>query len=74
MLMLLLFDLQGSAKGIPPALNELRQTVATQLHPPSGFQQELATQAEEGGLISSGDWSEGSPEWAHAWSAICQVR
>ncbi|DBB11157.1 TPA: Phosphoglucan, water dikinase, chloroplastic [Trebouxia sp. C0006] len=63
----------SSAKGIPPALVELRQTVATQLQPPTGFQQELASQAEEGGLISPGDWSEGSEKWTHAWSAICQV-
>jgi len=68
-----LLCLQSSAKGIPPALAELRQTVATQLQPPTGFQQELASQAEEGGLISPGDWSEGSDKWAHAWSAICQV-
>ena len=65
--------LQGSSKGIPPALAELRQVVATQLQPPSDFQQELASQAEEGGLITSGDWSEGSNKWTAAWSAICQV-
>ncbi|KAA6428767.1 MAG: carbohydrate-binding module family 45 protein [Trebouxia sp. A1-2] len=63
----------SSAKGIPPALAELRHTVATQLQPPTGLQQELASQAEEGGLISPGDWSEGSEKWTHAWSAICQV-
>lgn len=64
---------QASAKGVPPALAQLRQAVATQLQPPSGFQQELASQAEQGGLIAPGDWSQGSDKWAHAWSAICQV-
>lgn len=68
-----LFLLQASAKGVPPSLAELRQTVANELQPPAGFQEELAAQAEQGGLISSGDWSQGSDKWAHAWSAICQV-
>lgn len=69
----LLVLLQASAKGVPPSLPELRHTVASQLQPPAGFQEELAAQAEEGGLISSGDWSQSSDKWAHAWSAICQV-
>lgn len=64
---------QATAKGVPPALAELRQTVATQLQPPDGFQEEVASQAEQGGLITPGDWSQGSDKWAHAWSAICQV-
>lgn len=64
---------QGSAKGIPAALSQLRRAVATQLQPPPGFQQELASQAEEGGLIGSGDWNDGSDKWTQAWSAICQV-
>ena len=71
--MLCLAWLQASAKGVPPALAELRQTVAAKLQPPAGFQEELAAQAEQGGLITSGDWSQGSDKWAHAWSAICQV-
>lgn len=47
--------------------------MASELQPPAGFQEELAAQAEQGGLISSRDWSQGSDKWAHAWSAICQV-
>ena len=65
--------LQGSAKGVPSALGKLRQIVAQQLQPPAGFQQELASQAQEGGLIAPGDWSEGSDKWTQAWAAICQV-
>lgn len=48
--------------------------MATQLEPPAGFREELAAQAEQGGLITSGDWSQGSDKWAHAWLAVCQVR
>ena len=64
---------QASAKGVPAALAELRQTVGAQLQPPAGFQEELAAQAEQGGLINPGDWSQGSDKWAEAWLAICQV-
>ena len=65
--------MQANAKGVPPALSQLRHTVATQLQPPAGFQQELAAQAEAAGLVEGGDWSEGSDAWQHAWPAICQV-
>ncbi|KAK9807043.1 hypothetical protein WJX72_011773 [[Myrmecia] bisecta] len=67
-------ELAAAKKGsIPPALAELRQTVATQLKPPKGFAAEVAGAAGSAGIAAAGSWKEGTAEWKRAWGAICQV-
>lgn len=60
--------------GVPPALETLRATIATQLQPPARFVDEVAAAAAAAGIIpSSTEWQQGSQGWTAAWSAICKV-
>lgn len=69
-------DLEREAKqksGIPLALAQLRHLVRRTLRPPAALMEEAAVAAEAAGLVSPGTWTEDSPAWESAWSAICQV-
>ena len=69
-------DLEREAEqksGIPLALAQLRHLVRRTLRPPAALMEEAAVAAEAAGLVSPGTWTEDSPAWESAWSAICQV-
>lgn len=60
-------------QGIPSALAELRQLVATSLAAPAALVEEAAAAAEAAGLVEAGQWTPKSSAWNEAWSAICQA-
>lgn len=69
-------DLEREAKQksrVPLALAQLRHLVRRTLQPPAALMEEAAVAAEAAGLVSPGTWTEDSPAWKSAWSAICQV-
>ncbi|BDA48979.1 Alpha-glucan water dikinase, chloroplastic [Coccomyxa sp. Obi] len=66
-------DLEKADHGIPSALAQLRQLVATSLTAPAALVEEAAAAAEAAGLVEAGQWTPESAAWSDAWSAICQV-
>lgn len=59
--------------GVPAALAQLRQLVATGLIVPAALVMEAAAAAEAAGLVEAGQWTAYSAAWGDAWSAICQA-
>lgn len=59
--------------GIPSALAQLRQLVATSLAAPAALVGEAAAAAEAAGLVEAGQWTPESAAWSDAWSAIRQA-
>ncbi len=58
---------------MPLALAQLRHLVRRTLQAPAALVEEAAAAAEAAGLVEAGTWTESSPAWESAWSAICQV-
>ena len=58
---------------MPLALAQLRHLVRRTLQAPGALVAEAASAAEAAGLVEAGAWTEDSPAWHSAWSAICQV-
>lgn len=59
--------------GIPIALHRLRALIATQLAAPPALAAEVAKAAQAAGLVTAGQWQQGSPGWQAAWQAITGV-